>query len=471
MRLIAAVLFLIPAWTVAQIPVAAGRTGQSSSGSCSPNIVASGNGPVTVHLIGSCNGIDPRLVRELTQNMQNFLAHFPKTIDNLNELLEKNKAELAEKVREVEDWTKKYRALSQRLQDERRDDELSKQANDALKGGHLERAEVLLKELLAKEEKQIARIAHGHFNLAELYSLRSQKLLALPEYEMAYQYQPRNFMYAQEYAELLYEQKRYQEAEPVYLAALRNAQDLREHDVSPAVATILANLGGLYFKTKRTKEAMDAYTQAVSVFQRLAKENAAAYRLGFAGAMSNLGDLYHALQRPKEAEDAYLKSLEVYLQLDPTKDAADFESAVTTMEHLGHLYRDTQRPKDAEDMYASLLKAHRGLAEANPEATYPAVAVARTLNYLGRIYVETQRPKEAEDAFTEALGIYRELTKQNPSAYSDFIVVSLLNIVRVSSQDPSRLCALVEEALKTAKSPQYKDAAVAMRRKVCATPK
>src|SRR5439155_20065564 len=119
-------------------------------------------------LFGSCNGIDPRLVRELTNRMQRFLSEFPKTIVNLNELLDKKNVELAGKVREIEDWTKKYRELSQRLEEQRGDDELGKQAGDALKEGNLGRAEALMKKLLAKEEKQIDRTALNHFNLAEV---------------------------------------------------------------------------------------------------------------------------------------------------------------------------------------------------------------------------------------------------------------------------------------------------------------
>jgi hypothetical protein len=171
--------------------------------------------------------------------MQKFLAQFPKTIGNLNELLDKKNVELAEKVREVEDWTKKYGELSQRLEQQPADDELSKQAGDALKEGDLSRAEALLKELVAKEEKQVDRTARNHFNLAEVYDLRFQPLLALPEYERAYQYRPQEFSYAFAYAAILQKQNRHPAAEPVYLVALRNARDLRSDS---DVARTLNNL-------------------------------------------------------------------------------------------------------------------------------------------------------------------------------------------------------------------------------------
>src|SRR6266850_3141250 len=244
MRHLTAVLLLLPACYAAQPPGTTGRNTQVSSGNCSPNIVGSGGGPVTVQFIGSCNSIDPRLSRELKQSIQKFLAQFPKTIGNLNELLDKKNVELAEKVREVEDWTRKYRELSQRLEEQPAEDELSKQAGNALKEGKLSRAETLLRELLAKEEMQVDRTARNHFNLAELYELRFQPLLALPEYQKAYQYRPQEFSYAQAYAVLLYEQNRHSEAEPVYLAALMKARNLSRDSVSylPNVALTLNNL-------------------------------------------------------------------------------------------------------------------------------------------------------------------------------------------------------------------------------------
>ena len=84
MRRLAVVFFLLPAWSAAQTPGVTGRSTQTSSGNCSPNIVGSGSGPVTVQFIGSCNGIDPTLVGKLTQSVQKFLVQFPKTISNLN---------------------------------------------------------------------------------------------------------------------------------------------------------------------------------------------------------------------------------------------------------------------------------------------------------------------------------------------------------------------------------------------------
>ena len=297
--------------------------------------------------------------------MQKFLAQFPKTIGNLNELLDKKNVEIAERVREVEDWTKKYGELSQRLEEQPADDELSKQAGDALKEGNLSSAEALLKVLVAKEEKQVDRTARNHFNLAEVYDLRFQPLLALPEYEKAYQYRPQEFSYAFAYAVILHEQNRHPAAEPVYLAALRNARDLPKDSATylPYVARTLNNLGVLYSDTQRLKEAEAAYTEGLAIRRELAKENAASYLPDVASTLNNLGNLYRATQRLKEAEAAYTEGLATYRQLAKENATAYLPDVATTLNNLGNLYRDTQRPKEAEAAYTEVLAIRRELVK------------------------------------------------------------------------------------------------------------
>ena len=428
MRHLAAVLFLLPAWSAAQTPGVAGSPSQASTGNCSPNIVNSGSGPVTVQLIGSCNGIDPRLLRDLTQSMQKFLAQFPKTIGNLNELLDKKNVELAEKVREVEDWTKKYGELSQRLEEQPADDELSRQAADALKEGNLNRAEALLKELLAKEEKQVDRTARNHFNLALAYDLQLRPLLALPEYEKAYQYRPQEFLYAFAYAAILSKQNRYPAAEPVYLVALRDARDLPKDSAAylPGIAMTLNNLGALYSDTQRLKEAEGAYTEVLAAFRQLAKENAAAYLPDVARTLNNLGLVYTATQRLKEAEAVYTESLATFRQLVRENAATYLPNLAMALNNLGNLYRATQRLKEAEGAYIESLAVRRQLAKENPAAYLPDVA--GTLNCLGVLYSTTQRLREAEAAYTEGLTIRRQLAKENAEAYLPDVAGTLSNL-------------------------------------------
>jgi len=59
---IALAFILLQSCILAQTPGAATGTSQASTGNCSPNIVSSGSGPVTVQLIGSCAAVDSQVL-------------------------------------------------------------------------------------------------------------------------------------------------------------------------------------------------------------------------------------------------------------------------------------------------------------------------------------------------------------------------------------------------------------------------
>src|SRR5437016_1498812 len=77
---------------------------QRSSGSCSPNIIATG--PVTFN----CIGVDPRALEVLKRK----LGHTQGSLD--------------QKIQEANDWANKYHELEQRLAESGNNTELSKQA-------------------------------------------------------------------------------------------------------------------------------------------------------------------------------------------------------------------------------------------------------------------------------------------------------------------------------------------------------
>src|SRR5205823_536775 len=110
---------------------------QHSSGNCSPN-VHDVLGNVTIQFEGSgCGSLDPVAVR----NLNRFLADFPKTQRRLQELLDKKDIELSAKVKETEEWASKYRDLSERLQEQPADDDLSRRAALLLRDNDLDGAE------------------------------------------------------------------------------------------------------------------------------------------------------------------------------------------------------------------------------------------------------------------------------------------------------------------------------------------
>ena len=130
---------------------------QESSGWCSPNI-ANVVGNVTVN----CIGVDPR------------------ALTWLNAGLSRKNLQLADKIREADEWTRRYKELEAQLSAAGDDSVLSRQAEEYLHEGELEKAGAILDQILGSEEKQIDRTAANHFNRALVYELQFRLVDALP---------------------------------------------------------------------------------------------------------------------------------------------------------------------------------------------------------------------------------------------------------------------------------------------------
>src|ERR1039457_316783 len=150
---------------------------QKSSGWCSPNI-ANVVGNVTVN----CIGVDPR------------------ALARLNAELNRKNLQLADRIREANEWTARYKELEERLSQAGDDSVLSQQAEEYLHQGELEKAGAILDQILAGEEKQIDRTAANHYSRALVFELQFRPVDALPHLANAYTYRPAELRYGQEYA-------------------------------------------------------------------------------------------------------------------------------------------------------------------------------------------------------------------------------------------------------------------------------
>src|SRR5271166_5329173 len=173
---------------------------QKSSGWCSPNIT-NVVGNVTVN----CIGVDPRALKRL------------------NAELSRKNLELADRIREADAWTTRYKELEAQLGKAGDDSVLSRQAEEYLHQGNLEKAGAVLDQILGSEEK---RTAANEYNRALVLELQFRPMDALPYLEKAYVLRPDAVEYGEEYGKVLLDQKDFAPAEPVLLATLRRTRDL-----------------------------------------------------------------------------------------------------------------------------------------------------------------------------------------------------------------------------------------------------
>lgn len=208
---------------------------QTTSGPCSPAVAN-----VTGNFTLTCIGVDPRAVAKLNA----YLGH-------------KN-VELAEKIREANGWAERYHELEKQFVETKVDRRLSRQAEEYLHQGDLQKAGNILDKILKKEEKDVDRAAKNHYERALIFELQFQTLDALPHLEKAHQYRPNDYTYALEYARALHQENRFGAAENLYnqlLAGLRQLIKDNATPYQPNLAEILNNLALIYTDTQRQKEA------------------------------------------------------------------------------------------------------------------------------------------------------------------------------------------------------------------------
>src|SRR5271167_2387536 len=255
-------------------------TVQKSSGWCSPNI-SNVAGNVTVN----CIGVDPRALNRLNQHLVEMKLDRDKAVQVANE------------------WTAKYKELEAQLSKAGDDSVLSRQAEEYLHEGELEKAGAILDQILAKEEPNVSRTAANHYNRGLIFELQFRPLDAIPRLELAYRYRPEVWTYGMEYSYELLNQNDFKKAERVLLDVLDNTRLLAQKKPAtypPKISAALNNLGLVYGSTQRLKEAETAYQESLDIRLPLAKSDPAAMS-DVATTLNNLANLYSDTERYKEA--------------------------------------------------------------------------------------------------------------------------------------------------------------------------
>ena len=159
--------------------------------------------------------------------------------------------------------------------------------------------------------------------------------------------------------------------------------------------------------------------------------------------------LLQSLNDFEKARRHYEEVLQALQELAQQNPEAYLPEVAISLNNLGVLLSDTNDLKKAQDYYEEALQIRRELAKHNPEEYLPDVATS--LNNLGVLLRYTNNLKQAQDYQEEALQIRRELTKQNPEVYLPDVAASLNNLGNLLSDtnDLKQAQDYYEEALQT----------------------
>lgn len=203
-----------------------------------------------------------------------------------------------------------------------------------------------------------------------------------------------------ETAQHFHDQKRYAEAEPIYLEVLEDRENAfgKEH---PKTLDAVHSLAIFFHNQKRYGEAEPLYLRALKAYERSLGEEHPTTIL----SLSNLALMYNDQGRYYEAEPLHLRTVETRERTLGSNDLQTLDS----LNSLAMLYYHQGRYTEAEPLYLQVLEAYERIVGEEHPTTLNAV------NSLTVLYSRQGRFEEAETLYLRALEAYERTLGKNHS--------------------------------------------------------
>ena len=146
----------------------------------------------------------------------------------------------------------------------------------------------------------------------------------------------------------------------------------------------------------------------------------------FAKSLLNIGNSLYKIKHFTQAKPKYTKALNISRKLAENNPDAFLPDVAMTLNNLANLHSDTHNYPQAEQEYAEALEIRRQLANGNPDAFLPHVA--DTLNNLGSLLFCTNKYPLSEQRYSEALKIRRQLAETDPETFLPRVADTLNNL-------------------------------------------
>jgi len=175
----------------------------------------------------------------------------------------------------------------------------------------------------------------------------------------------------------------------------------RCQEKNDSYALLLNNLARIYYLTGEYEEAEPLYMKALKLRKKLLGEE----HLDTVISYDNLGELYYSMELYKNSEKLYIKALKIrenFLGKEHLDTALSYDN-------LGELYYSMELYKDSEKLYIKALKIRENFLGKEHLDT------ATNYNNLALIYVSMKEYKQAEPLYKKALEITKkELGIEHP---------------------------------------------------------
>ncbi|GLX11171.1 hypothetical protein Misp03_80970 [Microbispora sp. NBRC 16548] len=210
---------------------------------------------------------------------------------------------------------------------------------------------------------------------------------------------------------------------------------------SSKFATVLAQVG-------RREEALEAVTEAVTVYRSLAETRPDAFQPDLAMALNNQATCLSNLGQREKALTAIEEAIKLYRTLAKTRPDAFLPDLAMALNNQATCLSDLGQRKEALTVIEEAVQIRRTLAKTRPDAFQPSLA--SSLNNQATCLSDLGQRKEALTAIEEAIKLYRTLAKTRPDAFQPELAMALNNqaiCLSYLGQQEKALTA-IEEAIK-----------------------
>ena len=182
------------------------------------------------------------------------------------------------------------------------------------------------------------------------------------------------------------------------------------------IASALNLKGSIQYNLRHARESMQAYSQALSIFEEINTWNPDLYQSQIASANVNLGMCYRDLIFNTDSTNSYFsRALKVYENMESVSHKVIYPQMVTVLNNLGTNETNRRNYGLAANYFERSVKLTRILADDNPKLYTQMLAF--TLNQFGLSAQYNQDFNKAVTLQKEALAYYRSLAKDSPNIY------------------------------------------------------
>ena len=216
------------------------------------------------------------------------------------------------------------------------------------------------------------------------------------------------------------------EATTQAITIYRSLADAQPDVLLPGMALSLNNLGHFLSGLGRRDQALLATREAVDIHRRIAKARPDASMPDLAMSLHNLGNHLSELGRHEEARDAALEAVAIYRRIEETRPGAFLCDLAMSLGGLSAKHFLLGHREEALVTLGEAVMVYRNLADVRPDAFLPDLGAQ--LITLGKFLSALGRREEALKAATEAVMIQRRLAETHPDAFLPRLAMSLSNL-------------------------------------------